>query len=79
MKTYGRVEVYTHGFVTSALEGGECLALRPDYFTPGKRAPGTHWIVGWMGPSAGMDAEAKRKNLFPDPASNRTPLAYSRC
>jgi hypothetical protein len=30
-------------------------------FTPGKRAPGTHWIGGWVGLRAGLDAGARRK------------------
>jgi len=28
--------------VTSALDGGEWSASRPDHFTPRERAPGTH-------------------------------------
>jgi hypothetical protein len=31
------------------------------HFTPRKKAPGTHWIGGWVGPRAGLDAVAKRK------------------
>jgi hypothetical protein len=30
-------------------------------FTPGERTPGTHWIRGWVGPRAGLDAGARRK------------------
>jgi hypothetical protein len=33
--------------LTSALDGGEWSASRPDRFTPRKRAPGTHWIGGF--------------------------------
>jgi len=36
--------------LTSELDGGEWLALRPGRFTSRERAPGTHWIRGWMGP-----------------------------
>jgi hypothetical protein len=28
---------------------------------PRKRAPGTYWIGGWVGPRAGLDAVSKRK------------------
>jgi hypothetical protein len=28
---------------------------------PGVRAPGTHWIRGWVGPRADLDVVAKRK------------------
>jgi hypothetical protein len=28
---------------------------------PGERAPGTHWIGGWVGPRTGLDAVKKRK------------------
>jgi hypothetical protein len=36
--------------LTSALDGDEWSVSRPR-----ERAPGTHWIGGWMGPSAGPD------------------------
>jgi hypothetical protein len=48
-------------FLTSALDGGEWSASRPGRFTPGEIATGTHWIEGWMSPSAGLDAVEKRK------------------
>jgi len=54
MKTYGGVELYLlHSFLTSALDGGECSASRPGRFTPVERAPGTHWLGGWVDPRAG--------------------------
>jgi hypothetical protein len=31
---------------------------------PGERAPGTHWIGGWVDPSAGLDNWEKRKFLI---------------
>jgi hypothetical protein len=52
-----------HMFLTSVLAGGEWSASRPGRFTPGERAPGTHWIGGWMDPIAGMDDLEKRKFL----------------
>jgi len=48
--------------LTSAIEGGEWLALRPGRFTPWERAPRTHWIGGWVGPRAGLEAVAMREN-----------------
>jgi hypothetical protein len=39
-----------------ALEGGEWSASGPGHFNPGERAASTHWLGGWVGPSAGLDA-----------------------
>jgi hypothetical protein len=39
-------------------------------FTPGERTVGTHWIGGWVGSRAGLDAEARRKILCPCRRSN---------
>jgi len=33
-------------------------------FTPGERAPGSHWTGSWMGPRAGLGAVVKRKNIY---------------
>jgi hypothetical protein len=42
--------------LTSALTGGEWSgSRRPGRFTPRERAPGTHWIGGWVGPRAVLD------------------------
>jgi hypothetical protein len=38
------------------------ITLRPR-FTPGERAPGTHCTGGWVGPTAGLDAEVRGKIL----------------
>jgi hypothetical protein len=32
--------------------------------------PSTHWIGGWVDPRAGVDAEARRKVLYPCQGSN---------
>jgi hypothetical protein len=48
-------EVYLHAFLTLALDGGEQSASCPACFTPRKRAPGIHWIQGWVGPIASLN------------------------
>jgi hypothetical protein len=51
----------TQPFLTSALDRGEWSASRLGRFNPGERAPGIHFIGGWMGSKAGLDAMEKRK------------------
>jgi hypothetical protein len=75
MKTYWGVEVYLHAFLTSALDGGEWSTSRHGRFTPRERALGTHWIGGWVGPRAVLDAVVKRKIPSPRRESKpRTPI-----
>jgi hypothetical protein len=50
--------------------GFECSASRPGRFTSREGAPCTHWIGGWVGPRAGLDAVVKRKILSPSRDSN---------
>jgi hypothetical protein len=50
-------DVYTQVCLTSALVGGKWSASCPGRFTPEERAPGTHWIGGWVHPRAGLDTE----------------------
>jgi hypothetical protein len=64
MKAYGGVDVQIHIFLTSVLVGGEWTASRPGRFTPEERAPGTHWIGGWVNPRAGLDDSEKRKFMI---------------
>jgi hypothetical protein len=58
------------------------LILRPQILAPaastsGERAPGTHWVEGWVGPRAGLDAVEKRKFLTLNWDSNSDPsLVY---
>jgi hypothetical protein len=58
----------THS-LTSALDGGEWLALRPGRFSPRERAPDTHWIGGRVSTRAVLDAVMKRK--IPSNRQNR--------
>jgi hypothetical protein len=57
------VDVYIQIFLISALVGGEWSTSRPGSFTPGERAPGTHWIGGWVDLTAGLEDLEKRKFL----------------
>jgi hypothetical protein len=57
------MDVYIYIFLTSALVGGEWSTSRPGRFTSGKRAPGTHWIGGWVDLRAALDDLEKRKFL----------------
>jgi hypothetical protein len=57
--------------LTSALDRGEWSASRPGCFTPRERPPVTHWIGGWVGPRAVLDAAVvKRKIPSPRRESN---------
>jgi hypothetical protein len=50
-------------------------ASRPGRFTPKETATGTHWIGGWVGPRAVLDAVVKRKIPSPRRESKpRTPI-----
>jgi hypothetical protein len=62
MKIYGRVDSLIHVFLTSALDGDEWSASRPDPFTSVERAHRTHWIGRWVGPKATLD-NVKKKNV----------------
>jgi hypothetical protein len=51
MKAYGRMDIWIHIFLTSALLG----QLHAPAALPRGRATGTHWSGGWVGPRAGLD------------------------
>jgi hypothetical protein len=78
MKLYGVVDVQIHIFLTSALAGGVWSASRPGRFTPGAKAPGTHWIEGWVDPRAGPDDVEKRK-IMPLLGLELQPLGCPAC
>jgi hypothetical protein len=74
MKAYWEWKYNSTHSLTSALDGGEWSASRPGRLIPRERAPGTHWIGGWVGPRTVLDAEVKRKIPSPRRKSNpRTP------
>jgi len=43
------------------LDGGKWLASCLGHFIPRERTPGTHWIGGWVGPRANLEAVEKKK------------------
>jgi hypothetical protein len=61
MKAYGGVDEQINILLTSVLVGGEWSASRLSRFTPGERAPGTHWIGGWLDSIASLHEVEKRK------------------
>jgi hypothetical protein len=56
--------------LTWALDGGEWSASHSSRFKPKERDSGTHWIGGWVGPRAVLDAVVKRKIPGPRRESN---------
>jgi hypothetical protein len=40
---------------------GGVVSFTPRPLYPWERAPGTHWIGGWVDPRAGLDDVEKRK------------------
>jgi hypothetical protein len=65
MKAYVGFDVYIHTFLISALAGCEWSASRPSRFTPGDRAPCTHWIGGWVDPRIDLDDVEKKFLTLP--------------
>jgi hypothetical protein len=63
VKAYRGVNVYVHVVLTSNTSWRCWSALLPGPGTHGERAPGTHWIGGWVGPRAGLEAVEKRTFL----------------
>jgi hypothetical protein len=54
---------YIHPHFLDLNSGGEWSASRPCRFSPGERAPGTHFIGGWVDLRAGLEDMEKRKFL----------------
>jgi hypothetical protein len=64
MKAYWRSGGIAPLIFTSALDEGEWSASRPGHLTPKKRAFCTHWIGGWVGPRAVLDAVVKYESKY---------------
>jgi hypothetical protein len=71
MTAYGGLDVQIRVFLTSALVRCEWSASHFGSFNPRGRAPGTHWIGGWVVPRAGLDDV--EKSLDPTRDSNSDP------
>jgi hypothetical protein len=54
-----RSSSYTHSLISALDVGGVSFTPRPLY--PTEKAPGFHWIGGWVGLKAGLDTVVKRK------------------
>jgi hypothetical protein len=50
--------------LTSTLDRAQWSVSRPGRFTHGERT-GTHCTGGWVGPTAGLNATARRRNPLP--------------
>jgi hypothetical protein len=63
MKTYWGCGGTAPHILNLGTRWGEWSASWTGSFNPGVRAPGTHWIGGWVDPRFGLDAVAKRKKI----------------
>jgi hypothetical protein len=63
MKMNAGVDVESHTFLTSALDGGEWSASRSGRFIPRDNVPSTYFIGGWVGPRTSLDDVEKEKIL----------------
>jgi hypothetical protein len=52
-----------------------CEIHAPGPILPGKY-PATHWIGGWVGPRAGLDAVGKTETPFPVLTENRASVIH---
>jgi hypothetical protein len=70
MKTYWGSGGIAPRILDFGTRWGEWSALRPGHFIPRERAPGTHWIWGWVGPRTGLNTVVRRKIPSPRRKSN---------
>jgi len=64
----GGVHKHIHPWLTSALDVNMWPNSRPCRFTSKGKQTCTHWVEGWVGPTAGLDACGEEKNLLPQQA-----------
>jgi hypothetical protein len=70
-KTYWRIEVQLHTFLTLALDGGECSFSHSVRFIPGVRASYTFWKICLVRTGTGLDTVVMNKiPSFIAPAGN---------
>jgi hypothetical protein len=62
MKTYGK-RSYSSSVLDLGIRWRRVVSSMLRTFYPEERAPGTHWIRGWVGSRAGLDTVEKRRYL----------------
>jgi hypothetical protein len=76
MKTNGGSGCIDHVFLTSGTSWRWVVSFTPRPLYSRERASRTHWIGGWVGPTAGLDNMGKWKFL-PPPGLELRPLGLS--
>jgi hypothetical protein len=75
MKTYRGGGIAPHILDLGTIYGCELSDSRSGRFTPGLKAPHTHWIGDLVGSRDGLDSVAKRRIPSPRRESNPPPPA----
>ena len=71
MKAHGNLAARVHIFTAMALGRGRVASPMLSHLYPGK-APGTHFIGGWVDPRTSLDTKGVKKNLYPSDTQDRT-------
>ena len=59
------MEVEFHSFVTSSPVGGEWLAVHERRLLSAEVPLGMHWVEGWVGLRADLDAVVRWRSVLP--------------